>query len=821
MSMEGRRVGSYQIESLLAVGVSGTVYRAARTDGDHFGALKVINLKRLRVSDRGQFMQKMNAIRSLRHPNIVEIDEVGDVNGQVYVAMELLEHGSLRTLMDRARGTGQPLPLGIGLQIVKQAAEGISFAHENGVVHSDLKPENMLLKSSTDSPTKAHWVVKISDFGFAGAERHSSDRCDDSEDQFQIYEAPEQRTGGAPSPRGDVFALGAIFYEVVTSRRPELVTNDADEENHHVVTAPRDLNPAISGELDAVITRCLSRDPADRFANGSEVVAAIAAAAGSASSARNVGVPIDGQRSATLEVDAIEYRLTLTQGDGASIDLHISNHSDDAVDLRVETESTELVAFPDLPRLLRLEVEQRKSISVAVRLDVDHRPLPGEYRLLLHVRPTDPDSTVIEVPISLIVEPEMTTQLTLQAVGRESARRAIYHAIVDNESDRLEHVSLHARDWSNRLRFRFSPVMVAIEPGRSRTITLEVSDTIRRNDSGSVGFEVTAQPSNGPAVTSVATFNRSSKESSGARRVLVGFGALSTMAAVLAVVLLASFMRGGSSHAIAETPSPIAAQTPTPMPTQAVAIVPTVQPTPTAVQPTPTSAPTATPPPTVTPTTDAPIAVKQVKTAKDDVALTFSVGNDPTSAVKVESILTLLKSRNVVASFGISGVWAQAHPDLVRQIVEDGNQLINETYDHTSFTGSSAPDSVTSTAGRAEELTRADQIFKQITGESPAPFYRPPYGDIDSGPNSSVERDAATAGYSVAVLWSIDTMSWSSSQTVGKMIAAASKAKPGDIILFNIAPAGGDKDVSALPQIIDNLHGAGLAFLTVADLMGR
>ncbi len=813
MIMDGRRVGSYRIESLLGFGTTGTVYRAVRLDDDEPAAVKIIDAEKLSKSSREQFLRVVEAARSLRHPNIVEIAETGEVGRQLYVAAELFEHGSLGTLLDRARGTGQPLPLDLGLELIKQAAEGIGFAHENGVVHGDLKPENLLLKSSTESRAGAHWIVKIADFGFASIATSSGEPASD-QPETRANHAAEHGSGDMPGARDDVFALGAILYEIATSRPPTTARTGSGEPRS--ITPPSKLNRSIPVEVDSIIVRCLSADPADRFASGSELAAALSAASRSGTSTGS-GISIDAKRSAALEVDAIEYRLSLSQGGEASIDLHISNRSDDAIDVRVDAEATELLAFPDLPRLLRLDVGQRKSISVKVRLDADHRPLPGEYRVQLQVHPTNAESTVVEVPIAIMVEPEMTTRLELQPVGRESNRRAVYHATVTNDGELLEHVSLQGRDVEHRLHFRFRPEMVTIEPGRSRTISLEVTDRRRRSSSDHISFEVTAHPSSGPSVTATAEYIRQVSESVGARRALVGFGALGTMAVVLAVVLLASFMRGGSSHAIADVSTPTATLSPTKGSTAA----PTTAPSPTPTNPAPTPTPTAMPTPTVAPSTDKPIAVKQIATNKNTVAITFSIGDDPTSVAKVESILALLSARNAVASFGVSGVWAEAHPDLIRQIVEGGNQLINETYDHTSFTGRSAPDSATSTAARVDELTRADQIFKQITGVSTAPYYRPPYGDIDSGANSSVERDAATAGYSVAVLWSIDTMSWSSSQTVGKMIASASKAKPGDIILFSIAPAGGDKDVSALPQVIDNLRSAGYTFATVKDLVGR
>jgi peptidoglycan/xylan/chitin deacetylase (PgdA/CDA1 family) len=147
--------------------------------------------------------------------------------------------------------------------------------------------------------------------------------------------------------------------------------------------------------------------------------------------------------------------------------------------------------------------------------------------------------------------------------------------------------------------------------------------------------------------------------------------------------------------------------------------------------------------------------------------------------------------------------------------------LVNATYDYESFTGESTQGDPLSSEQIIDELTRDAQVIKQITGVDMAPYYRPPYGDTDTGNRTAVADAAAKAGYSVSVLWSIDTESWADGQSVSDMVAAANKAEPGDIILFNITKAGGNKDIDALPQIINNLRDKGFSFATVKELVGR
>lgn len=215
------------------------------------------------------------------------------------------------------------------------------------------------------------------------------------------------------------------------------------------------------------------------------------------------------------------------------------------------------------------------------------------------------------------------------------------------------------------------------------------------------------------------------------------------------------------------------------------------------------------------------MVVRQINTSTNSVALTFSISNDGSSATEVKSILQILSARDVHATFSIRGDWASAHPDLIKSIIAQGHQLINETYDHKSFTGVSDHQGPLTKAQRIDELTKAGAIVKQITGINMQPYYRPPYGDMDTGTPSTVEADAAQAGYTVAVLWSIDTRSWETNVTVGQMISAASAAKRGDVILFSVSATGGSKDISALPQIIDNLRAQNVGFGTVKQLVGK
>jgi peptidoglycan-N-acetylglucosamine deacetylase len=193
------------------------------------------------------------------------------------------------------------------------------------------------------------------------------------------------------------------------------------------------------------------------------------------------------------------------------------------------------------------------------------------------------------------------------------------------------------------------------------------------------------------------------------------------------------------------------------------------------------------------------------------VALTFDAGSDRGSTSR---ILDILAAEHIQASFGITGLWAQANADLLRRIHADGHLILNHTYDHTSFTGQSSNTGVLSRQQRLDELDRADAAIRAVTGSSTAPWFRPPYGDTDL----SVQTDVAHDGYRYEVPWTVDSLGWQRipvDQVVSRCLAGAA---PGAIHLFHVGARS--TDVGALDAIIDGLRANGYAFGTVATVMG-
>jgi peptidoglycan/xylan/chitin deacetylase (PgdA/CDA1 family) len=188
------------------------------------------------------------------------------------------------------------------------------------------------------------------------------------------------------------------------------------------------------------------------------------------------------------------------------------------------------------------------------------------------------------------------------------------------------------------------------------------------------------------------------------------------------------------------------------------------------------------------------------------VALTFDAGADRGYA---EDILDLLHDEHLLASFGITGNWAKANPDLVRRMATEGHLVINHSLDHQSFTGLSDQRGGLSPEKRRAELTQADAIIAPLIGHSTKPFYRLPYGDDDA----KVVTDLAPAGYTRKVGWTIDTLGWRGVSAVEIVDRSLRLAAPGAIYVLHVGHTS--QDGPALARIVTGLRERGFGFVTV------
>ncbi|HEU0186940.1 MAG TPA: serine/threonine-protein kinase [Gallionellaceae bacterium] len=367
-----KQLGRYHIEDELGRGAMGVVYKAHDPVLDRTVALKTIALGEdalEREEYHSRFFQEAKAAARLNHPALITIYDFGEEGSLAYMAMELLKGKELSERM-----TQGAVPLHEAVAIAEQVAEGLAFAHDNGVIHRDIKPGNITLLP--------RGRVKIMDFGIA--------RLKTSELKTQLgtrlgtpkYMSPEQSSGGSIDHRTDIFSLGIVLYEMLTGGKlfhGENLTHVL----HNVATfeppPPSRLKPEIPHLLDLVVMRALQKKPEARYASAWEMVddlrrclqelsPSVMASQASAEAAAIRDVPVGESNDKTV--------ILKPQGDSAASVRRVSADVDTSnrMSLSRRFDSTEA-----LNRLQSPEPRDRQRLARAPRA-------PGMLRRLLHDR---------------------------------------------------------------------------------------------------------------------------------------------------------------------------------------------------------------------------------------------------------------------------------------------------------------------------------------------------------------------------------------------------------------------------------------------------
>ena len=275
----GLKLGSYQITEIIGVGGMGVVYRAIHNTLLKPVAIKILNDRYLRRRDAArEMLREAQAASRIRHPHIVNVTDFGTApDGAPYFVMEYLEGESLNELLGRV---GR-LPLGRAARIMQQVAGALGAAHRLGIIHRDLKPENIFLLDLTAADaTQPGDFIKLLDFGLAKV----MDMGPSSRTRAGMlagtpfYMSPEQAQNRAVDPRSDIYSLGIVFYQIVTGTVPFTGDSPVDILMGHIsvpVIQPCKYCRSIDEETNAVIMRCLEKDPDKRFQSVEELCIAL------------------------------------------------------------------------------------------------------------------------------------------------------------------------------------------------------------------------------------------------------------------------------------------------------------------------------------------------------------------------------------------------------------------------------------------------------------------------------------------------------------------------------------------------------------------
>lgn len=268
-SMEGRKIGHYQIVSLLGAGGMGEVYLARDRKLARQVAIKLLPLRFTLEPDRvARFQREAQAASALNHPNILTIHEIGDADHVHFIATEFIDGVTLRNQLQSAQ-----LSVRESIDIAVQIASALTTAHDAGIVHRDIKPENVMLRKDG--------IVKVLDFGLAKLTEQptmlrdfrDSPRVPVQTDAGVVmgtahYMSPEQARALPTDARTDVWSLGVVLYEMVAGERPFSGTTTSDVIAAILTTEPSPLSfqsAEVPGELARIVTKALRRDAAERY----------------------------------------------------------------------------------------------------------------------------------------------------------------------------------------------------------------------------------------------------------------------------------------------------------------------------------------------------------------------------------------------------------------------------------------------------------------------------------------------------------------------------------------------------------------------------
>jgi eukaryotic-like serine/threonine-protein kinase len=261
---ELHRVGKYELLAKIGKGGMGVVYRGRDTVLNRFVAVKML-VSDIDVSEetRERFFREARSAGQLAHRNIITIYDFGEEAGRAYIVMELLNGESLTSVLARP----ERLPLEQQVEVMARICEGLAFAHARGIVHRDVKPANLFL--TTDGQ------IKVLDFGVA---RIASSKLTRSGLIVGTpdYMSPEQVMGKVVDQRSDVFSAGAVFYQLLSGRKPFGAKSLPTILNKVMGEQPQALTEAEAPtELTAIVMKALEKDPAKRYQRMVDMLASL------------------------------------------------------------------------------------------------------------------------------------------------------------------------------------------------------------------------------------------------------------------------------------------------------------------------------------------------------------------------------------------------------------------------------------------------------------------------------------------------------------------------------------------------------------------
>jgi serine/threonine protein kinase/pSer/pThr/pTyr-binding forkhead associated (FHA) protein len=275
----GQTLGTYRIDRYIGVSSLSSVYKATDVRLERDVGLKILLPERAaEPSARQAFLEEARVLSRLEHPNLVSVMSYNTISNEYFMVMELVTGGTLRSVLLRLSDQGKMMELEDAIDMVIQLANGLHYAHQQGLIHRDIKPESVTLKAEGVVGPIQRYTPVLTDFTVARTTLIEDIHEMDGTQNTYPYLSPEACRGDRIDIRADIYELGTTFYEMLTGRppfQPRSITEAVRMHTREPVIRPSEFRPDIPAEIEAVIMRSLAKQPADRYQTAIDMARAL------------------------------------------------------------------------------------------------------------------------------------------------------------------------------------------------------------------------------------------------------------------------------------------------------------------------------------------------------------------------------------------------------------------------------------------------------------------------------------------------------------------------------------------------------------------
>ena len=273
--MIGRTIEHYRIDLMLGQGGMAAVYRATDLRLQRQVAIKIMHPHLAAHSSFQQrFLQEARASARLDHPNIIRVLTFNNINGDLFLVMELIPGGSMRQYVKRLNEESRFVDYPEAIEVARQLAEALDYAHTQGMIHRDIKPDNVLLKPEANAPRLSYRPI-LTDFGLAKLTVSTASEITDQQPVGTYpYMSPEQCLAERIDHRSDIYSLGIMLFELSVGRlpfNPKSIAEAARMHGREPLPLPSSLRTGYPADLEQIVLRCLNKDPNRRYATAGEL----------------------------------------------------------------------------------------------------------------------------------------------------------------------------------------------------------------------------------------------------------------------------------------------------------------------------------------------------------------------------------------------------------------------------------------------------------------------------------------------------------------------------------------------------------------------